>query len=153
MKLTVKTVSEPWKHPDAAPAVKPIYTLTVEELGEPIRTTDLALAKIGVHEAEEYENSSGKTRYRTSRAQASGGMETPMETRKSIEAQTALKTATEHVNGNIATEMDDTSRLRWCLLVAGEMFKWLQDPLGYDTDKIGVANKDDDLPPVDLYDI
>lgn len=145
MKLTVKSVGKPWKPDDAPATFKPIYTLTVEELGEPIRTTDLALAKTGVHEAEEYQNSSGKTYYRTSRAQATGGVNTADSTRSSIERQQALIQAVSFVNGNLETT-GGQERISEVRDVFEVFVKLLAD------EPMVQEKKEEDLVPIELYD-
>lgn len=61
MKVEVTNVSEPWKFNDTA---DPLYTIVLKDYGEPVKTYDLELAKLGEHEAEEYTAKSGKTYWR-----------------------------------------------------------------------------------------
>ncbi len=70
MNVEVTSVSEPWKFNDTA---DPMWTVVLKDHGEPVKTYDAELAKVGSHEAEEYTAKSGKVYWRTIKAKKSFG--------------------------------------------------------------------------------
>jgi hypothetical protein len=155
MRVKVTSVGIPWKPPQDQNA-DPLWTINIEGIGEPCKTYDPELAKVGEHEAETFTSKSGKEYWRTSKSAQKpatqgykGKDEDAIKAMWAIGQAVQLELVTPKINPNGGPEASNIE------VWADKLFAMV-DRVKQGTPDVSKVDRGDfasaDLPPVELYD-
>jgi hypothetical protein len=150
MRVKVTSVGIPWKPPQDQSA-DPLWTINIEGIGEPCKTYDPELAKVGEHEAETFTSKSGKEYWRTPKsAQKPATQGYKGKDEDAIKAMWAIGQAITIYNAG--GQREDPSFVE---VQADKLFAMV-DRVKQGTPDVSKVDRGDfasaDLPPVELYD-